>query len=349
LSLSSPALPNTLPLTSSRLLNITPSPSSSPEESSPLTHDHSTPHPYQIVSLNCAKQLATTHTTIKTHPQNSHCLILCLQEPGLLPDGYPSTDPAFTRHSPSHKPKCVMYVRKLPNIRTSIAYSCENAIIACKISLEGNQSFTVYNVYSRGGLDTFFTKVIRSLHPTPSCILLGDFNCHHPWWYADYGSPTQQQKTMSLSPNAYRIVDWLEDQDFQLINSPGVPTHYPSNGNKPSIIDLTFAHGAVGDNISTWRALHESTSDHSIITFDLSLPNSHLPKPSAPIIINCYKQANWDVFRQCIRDNAIDFEDVTESDTLDSKISDFYTVIADGLVQVVPTKTLATRYAGLQI
>jgi hypothetical protein len=36
---------------------------------------------------------------------------------------------------------------------------------------------------------------------------------------------------------------------------------------------MLINHGAVGENVSNWQAVHARTSDHSTIMFNLSLPN----------------------------------------------------------------------------
>jgi hypothetical protein len=257
--------------------------------------------------LNWAKYLYTTSLFITESAKNPQCVALCLQDPDLLPDGSPPSDPSFNRHYPSRKPKCVTYIRKSPQIDTSINYNYDDAVIGCKIKIQGNPSFTLYNVYSKGEHDRFFAQVTKNLSPTPSCIILGDFNCHHSWWYGDYNTATHHQKTVRVSPNANQIVDWLEWRNFQLVNAPGTPTHYPSNGNRPSIIDLTFARGRIAENVSNRRVLDASTSDHSLITFDVTFANKIYARPNIPTEVNFWKRANWDVFKKHIRDCPMDF------------------------------------------
>jgi hypothetical protein len=173
----------------------------------------------------------------------------------------------------------------------------------------------------------------------------GRSNCHHPWWYADYGRPTQDQKPTRLSPNATQIVEWLEDHDFQLVNVPGVTTHSPSNGNKPSIIDFTCVPGTVAECVSNWCVTNSNTSDHRVITFDVWMANSSIAEPNTPTIHNCWKRANWDTFQTSIKDNLIDFSDVNDASMLSNKIDDLYQLISKSISKAVPTRTLKTRYA----
>jgi hypothetical protein len=115
------AMQNEERLRGSTELSLITSPQSSPDSpactlvspSLPVPSPSMTPvrpvqTPYLIASLNCSKQKVTTQAAITTHALNPQCLIICLQEPALLPDGYPPTDPAFTRHFPSHKPNVLL-------------------------------------------------------------------------------------------------------------------------------------------------------------------------------------------------------------------------------------------------
>jgi hypothetical protein len=110
-----------------------------------------------------------------------------------------------------------------------------------------NQPFVIYNIYSDGGRDIAFAELIKLFDPDPSCILIGDFNCHHPWWYGDIKSTKNHMKTRQLSINAKTIFEWLEKQNFKLHNKTGIPTHHPrgSNNKSPALIDLCFSRGKI--------------------------------------------------------------------------------------------------------
>jgi hypothetical protein len=77
------------------------SPAPYPPPSSPPSSAPNTAITYHVSTLNCAKQLHTTTLFLTEHAKNPLCLALCLQGPGLLPDGCPPSDPTSNRHYPS--------------------------------------------------------------------------------------------------------------------------------------------------------------------------------------------------------------------------------------------------------
>jgi hypothetical protein len=134
----------------------------------------------QILSLNCAKNMATTTMILQTLAKNPDVTITCLQEPGLDAHGSAPTHPQFQVFTPSPKPKCATYVRIRSDITVSLYFSSSQCFLSTTITARGNEPFTIYNIYSLGN-DQAFTELIPTLQLPKSCILIGDFNCHHPW------------------------------------------------------------------------------------------------------------------------------------------------------------------------
>ena len=55
--------------------------------------------------------------------------------------------------------------------------------------------------------------VKRKLHeivPNKNTILCGDLNAHHSWW----------NSAITNSKNADKLIDWLDNYDFELLNKP---------------------------------------------------------------------------------------------------------------------------------
>ena len=76
--------------------------------------------------------------------------------------------------------------------------------------------------------------------PKPS-ILCGDFNSHHPWW----------DPRVEKSQRADDLVDWIETQDLDLLNNPGVYTFFRRHlsETRESVLDLGFASISLLDSI----------------------------------------------------------------------------------------------------
>jgi hypothetical protein len=87
-------------------------------------------------------------------------------------------------------------------------------------------------------------------------VITGDFNLHHPRWWAD------AHRECSLTQE---IVDWLDNHDFTLLNELGIPTHHPHDRKKcATVIDLTWVNSPTiqHDIIKEW-AVDDSIADMS--------------------------------------------------------------------------------------
>jgi hypothetical protein len=165
----------------------------------------SLPRPtFRILSLNCAKNIQTTTFVIQLAVKSTENVILCLQEPAFEAKGEPPHHPLFTCYSSGKRPKCVTYVRNAEGISSMQVFSPEDCFLGCQITLPKTSIFTIYNIYSKGGNDTAIAKLTQTLGPSQSAILIGDFNCHHPWWYGDCKSTHHGIKARYISPTPER-------------------------------------------------------------------------------------------------------------------------------------------------
>ncbi|KAF2136086.1 uncharacterized protein K452DRAFT_212214, partial [Aplosporella prunicola CBS 121167] len=89
-------------------------------------------------------------------------------------------------------------------------------------------------------------------------LIVGDFNCHHPWW--DPGCSTSQEGN--------RLLDWIESNNLTLLNNPGEATRF-RQGNRASVIDLTLASNSISNRIQDWQILEDIGSDHRPILFSI--------------------------------------------------------------------------------
>jgi hypothetical protein len=100
---------------------------------------------------------------------------------------------------------------------------------------------------------------------------MGDLNAHNEWWQGSYVDPKRSRlsQIQRLKNPSIAIANWFEEHNFYLHNKPDIPTHYPTNNNNPSVIDLCFSKGEISDKIITLSVNHDSDSDQSIIGLQL--------------------------------------------------------------------------------
>ena len=94
---------------------------------------------------------------------------------------------------------------------------------------------------------------------SPNTIILGDFNLHHIWW-----DPLISRE----SPGASDLVEWIEDNNLNLLNKPG-GTFYRPNLTRETTIDLTFVTNNLVNKIKDWTIIPSLGSDHFGITFTI--------------------------------------------------------------------------------
>ncbi|KAK9753655.1 hypothetical protein QE152_g1799 [Popillia japonica] len=117
-----------------------------------------------------------------------------------------------------------------------------------------------------------------------------------------------------------------------LLSYPGEPTHIPSNGNTPSVVDLAFTSNIrdMGD-----MRTEATTSDHVAVIFEVG-DTAFVEKR---ITVNDYSKANWLSFRrQQLEAHPIVNELNTVQD-LDETVDAFTRNITEAIAQSIPRKT----------
>jgi hypothetical protein len=176
--------------------------------------------------------------------------------------------------------------------------------------------------------------------------LIGDFNCHHPWWYGDIKSTKNNMKTRQVSNNANTIVEWLEKQNFKLHNKTGIPTHYPRDSDKsPTLIDLCFSRGEITQWINTWFIDDDSTSDHSIIGIRITPPTNRI---SCNIVkakyVRAWSKADWSQFRSHIVSKQLDFSNINSKGESEDAIKHLYNCIEESIEKAVPLIKMKPKF-----
>jgi len=282
--------------------------------------------------LNCARGQATTISALQDFAKNPENLILLLQEPWYDKHGHPPTLPDFNNFTPTPiKPRCVTYVRRTPGLTARTSFTAQDSFLGTTITSIQNSTtitFTLYNFYSPGRPEPI-ARLLPSIPVPKECILMGDLNAHHVWWQGPL------PHTARTSPASHRLAEWLESNNFQLHNEPGLPTHHPRNGGTPSTIDLCLSRGDITTSILSLAVNHDTTSDHSSITVMLSLPSSI---PTASVRRN-WNKANWEIFSEHIRSTGIDLTNLQGKEDTLRAVTNVTTILHQAINAAVPTGT----------
>ncbi|KDR64996.1 hypothetical protein GALMADRAFT_1344135, partial [Galerina marginata CBS 339.88] len=215
------------------------------------------------------------------------------------------------------RPRTMAYYRQREDfeitLRTDILEDRDGQIL--DINQQGQPRVTIINTYNdTPGLKRrcILNRLRRlNLENNHATIITGDFNLHHDLWSA---RPVVNDQLTE------KIVDWLSEKGFALLNPKGEITHPQRNRNeRPSVIDLTFANGqAVASNIVQEWAIDPSLahdSDHYGIKFTIN----HTPVEIHNITGEKYslKDVDMDVWTKAIED-----EMAMEKRTLDLLLSE---------------------------
>ena len=99
-----------------------------------------------------------------------------------------------------------------------------------------------------------------------------------------------------MSTEAERFVNWIEDQELSLLNTPGHGTFFRSHMKRETVLDLSFCTPNLEPEVYNWQTLPSAGSDHYSILFSLNF--QHMDEVESPLQqpkFNC-KKADWDLF-----------------------------------------------------
>jgi hypothetical protein len=129
--------------------------------------------------------------------------------------------------------------------------------------VEGTSKLQLLNIYNESDQARLGPKTLeRCLYSRtlqPSTILLGDFNTHHPWW----------DPLAKPSPNADELVNWIENQELALLNTPGEGTFFRPQLARESVLDLTLVSSNLAELVDDWQILPDLGSDYYGILFTI--------------------------------------------------------------------------------
>ena len=114
-------------------------------------------------------------------------------------------------------------------------------------------------------------------------FILGDFNCHHPFW----------DSRVTSDPHGEEVFDWVISSDLLPLNDPDTPTLLHRSFGSRSFPDTSFAPSTLALSCS-WEVLQDLGSDHLPIL--LSVPLSPVFRPNErPSYFN-FQKTRWDGF-----------------------------------------------------
>ncbi|KAL0630549.1 hypothetical protein Q9L58_010604 [Maublancomyces gigas] len=165
--------------------------------------------------------------------------------------------------------KCVTYIRKNLGLHPKTRATYEDCILSTTVTI-GTTASEFINVYAANKKEA--KNFLEKHKPLTDCFLAGDFNTHHPNWYGSL-APSRTGVIRASARSADFLVEWTTARQFTLLNIAETLTHYPRNGNQPTIPDLTFARNHLFTLIQGW-ACDEGEggdSDHTLITTTLNI------------------------------------------------------------------------------
>ena len=271
-----------------------------------------------ILQINLNRSPIATEAALELALELKISLVL-IQEPFIITTGNSNNynhrsinHSAFTQILPlsgNLRPRTLAYIAKAPEISFRVSLSPSSPhdpdILVLDLSLQNNTTTRIYNIYNEmdqaQGTQRTLERCLYNLNIAPNSLVLGDFNTHHPLW----------DPLGSISPRAQYLINWLESNNLELINTPGTGTFYRPNLERPSILDLTFATSSIANKIHKWEVLPSIGSDHFPLLFTLKSTNI-TPNNNKPDFFNI-KQANWEGFQTKLQELVIRPDNIINS------------------------------------
>ncbi|KAK9708139.1 Endonuclease-reverse transcriptase [Popillia japonica] len=152
-------------------------------------------------------------------------------------------------------------------------------------------------------------------------MVAGDFNATAT--HTNWGCTRNNSNGITLN-------SFINNNDV-LLSYPEEPTHIPSNGNTPSVVDLVFPSNVrdMGD-----MRTETTTSDHVAVIFEVGDPAIAEKR----ITVNDYSKANWLYFRRLLESHPVVNEVNTVQD-LDDIVDTFTRNITEAISKAIPQKT----------
>jgi ribonuclease HI len=323
----------------------------------------------KILQINLNRSSGATESTLQYAIENKIDIIL-IQEPWIISE---KIDDFTNSRSINHqgfiqlksntvlRPRTLAYIAKNPQFDINISNISpkDDTDLLILNLISGPHDCQLINVYNEKGQgDSILRTLNRILYPIfdsnelkSNLLLVGDFNLHHNWW---------NPRTEYNSPNSVEFVNWIENQDFNLINKPGKGTFFRPHMNQESILDLTFATPNLANKINNWLIIPNLGSDHFGLQYSINYSDSNLVNNPVQLTGFDTKLANWDLFNITLQSelknsqylNSSEFENIIinpidilvnqiqEIEIFDSAALEFTNIITKAAEKSIPKKKL---------
>src|ERR1700748_1109571 len=154
----------------------------------------------------------------------------------------------------------------------------------------------LYNQQSGDHTDGWSIDRLMEIELPSSCplIITGDWNLHHELW---------EVLEWPADARADRVVEWLTDGDFTLLNTHNEHTYVShDDAHTHSVLDLTFVNSlaVAADTVKAWGVRSElvTTSDHKAITF--TMENGLVPVDNVYGVKYNWKSADKEIHNEIL-------------------------------------------------
>lgn len=228
------------------------------------TQNRNNARPIFILSLNVGKG-ATNHEIALNIAHISLIDVILIQEPYISndrPRRITKKHPNYEIFSPIDdwtvvRSRVITYVKKNLGIRSEQAQNnVSGDLLHLRLVLQDGQSLDIYNVYNpplsndaNNPLEILYNSAPPSFRG--SCLIQRDFNLHHPNW--------QPSWRKIPSPTAEKLVNWAEENNFNLISPLDKPTQ-----NRGNVLDLAFGSGPLLSHARCNIAYHLDCSSDNL-------------------------------------------------------------------------------------
>ena len=253
----------------------------------------------RILQVNLNKSITATESTLQLAVELK-ADIIAIQEPWLTTnDNYATArsinHTAFIQILPVTnlpvRPRVLFYISRTLEAETLTQNDFKTDPDAMAITIKGsNFQFNLFNVYNQTnakGEKTLPRAILNTKLP-PNSILVLDSNEHHPLW--DPLCPTTSQ-------GAQPFIDWIEEQDLELLNTPGVGTFFRPHLSRETVLDLSLVTPDLANKATDWQTIPETGSDHYGLLFSIQTNADLVENPTNQPRFNTAK-ADWDTFNK---------------------------------------------------
>ena len=166
---------------------------------------------------------------------------------------------------------------------------CSSDLILILQLSSGPYHMLLVNLYNPPSDNTTVPLLYEIDFPNMPTFICGDFNLHHLDW-----SRKDAHKTSS---GAQSMVEWMNHNNFTLLNNPGEFTWFRKRENtlQQSVLDLTWANHSAGNLVSDWGIRPDLClgGDHLPYTFTISLFKSDASTPPPKYKPDHEKKEDW--------------------------------------------------------